>query len=370
MPGNWLPTAAQQQLLDAALLPDPMASTALKQWLAEAGEQSSASSLYPINYLRHKNQAPVHPHWQRFVDSYQQTREHNQKLLQGLQEFFAICHEQGIDDVIVLKGMAMLYFYIDDLGARPMRDIDVLLKPEQVATVLKALEKAGWYCQADDCDFIQTETLNARHALAYSHPSIAPFTIDMHWHLVPELRNSKLAEQLWQDKQTVDHAGTLVYGLAAEHMLLHIILHGSKVTPTPAIHWVLDAVLIIKQGIDWQKFVAITKDHQANLVCLQALSYLQRCDYIEVPKDILALLINAPIDSQQANEYFLRTSKYTHSVLSHASTHWYSHRRQHEKSLLHSLVTFPHYLKNTWGLNSYRALPKRIVQKIRRYLYA
>jgi len=354
-------------VLDAALLPDAQASTALKQWLAAADGQTASSSLYPMNYLRHKEHAPVHVRWQQLRDSYEQTRLHNQKLLQGLQEFYTICHEQSIDDIIILKGMAMLYFYLDDLGARPMRDIDVLLKPESVSTVLKALEKAGWYCQADDCDFIQAETLTARHALAYSHPSIAPFTVDMHWHLVPELKDQQLTAQLWQDKQAVEHAGTLVYGLTPEHMLLHIILHGSKVTPMPAIHWVLDAVTVIRQGIDWQKFVAIAKNHQANLVCLQALSYLQRCDYIEVPKDILALLINAPIDSQQANEYFLRTSKYTHSVLAHASSHWYGHRRQ-QSSTWRSLITFPLYLRNAWGLNRYRRLPKRILQKIKYYL--
>ena len=140
----------------------------------------------------------------------------------------AIADSVGVD-VLHIKGPAVdpnlleTVSRIDEAGAvhqvsieRQSLDADVLVRPDQVDTLLDAMCRHGWVLRVDFVDGSAFE-----HAATMGHPLLAP--VDVHRRFPGFGEDAdRVFRTLWRDKQTFDIAGRscVVPHLIAQRLLL------------------------------------------------------------------------------------------------------------------------------------------------------
>lgn len=76
-------------------------------------------------------------------NEYYYTLNRNTKIFKELENILKILNDEGID-VILLKGAYLLPFVYEDLGARTISDIDLLVKSNDIDNALEVLKKTGF----------------------------------------------------------------------------------------------------------------------------------------------------------------------------------------------------------------------------------
>lgn len=137
----------------------------------------------------------------------------NASHLEQLRRIGAAFQESGFQ-AIVLKGASLLKTVYPELGARPMGDIDILVRPQDYGRALTCLRSLGYTC----CDACLVGP-GAR--------------VDLHQRLLGEenVRPDVSAfrfptELLWQEAQPTEWPGIL--RLSPEHQVLHLCVHALK----------------------------------------------------------------------------------------------------------------------------------------------
>ncbi len=96
--------------------------------------------------------------------AYYETLAHNTLLLQALERILKAFQEAGIE-VIVLKGAALAQTVYEDIGLRPMNDLDLLVRPKSLRKAVKVLQGLGFaplmYSYARYHVFLRQENLTA-----------------------------------------------------------------------------------------------------------------------------------------------------------------------------------------------------------------
>jgi len=209
---------------------------------------------------------------------YLRERALNQVHAQTLLEVLNLLEKVGIQP-LVLKGLALAYKYYPEPALRPVSDIDLLLKKEDVLPSLHALEKAGY--RVNFPDPVLRVLPNELKADSPLHNGIST-PVELH-HYDPKHR---LLNDLMQDDelkgfneppQKLTINGCTVYTPSpmdtlhylTRHMVRHLFLaHPEKPLP---IKWSADILGLVEQHakqIDW------TDIQQNNLSFLNRLSLL------------------------------------------------------------------------------------------------
>src|SRR5690242_11253266 len=140
------PTKEQELLLRAALLRGDEALAAWRRWrpLFEAGSFDEGSRrLLPLLYRNLKlEQLPDHL-FNRLKEEYLHTWSQNQFCLRRIQSVIAAFNEIAIRHML-LKGAALAILYYEDVGLRPMKDIDLLVPHDQARQSMLELRNLHW----------------------------------------------------------------------------------------------------------------------------------------------------------------------------------------------------------------------------------
>jgi len=129
--------------------------------------------------------------------------------------------EAGIP-VITLKGPHLGAVVYDDPALRPMQDLDVLLKPEDLQRAEDLLRAAGYTLYGDRAEY-EREHFHFHYHL----PDPAELPVELHWHLLwPDTPGVTLEmDELWERAQPLSIAGMETQVLAPEDLLLYLCLH-------------------------------------------------------------------------------------------------------------------------------------------------
>ncbi len=123
--------------------------------------------------------------------------------------------------VIALKGAHLGAVVYDDPALRPMQDLDVLVKPEDLSHAEDLLCERGYTLYGDREEYEQ------EHFHYHYHlPDPAELPVELHWHLLPPEVSSQLnLADLWQRAQPARLAGIESWVLAPEDVLVYLCLH-------------------------------------------------------------------------------------------------------------------------------------------------
>ncbi len=136
-------------------------------------------------------------------------------MYQELERILQAFDEAGIP-VIVLKGAALAATVYEDIGLRPMGDLDLLIHPEDFSQAIRRMRSLGFS--------LEKITYHA----VFKGGSGKQFPIEIHWSIVPiKGEQSSSTEWFWHDlddyKSSTGYLNKCIMRPAAQ--LLYLVSH-------------------------------------------------------------------------------------------------------------------------------------------------
>lgn len=133
--------------------------------------------------------------------------------------------------VIVLKGAALAQTVYGNIALRPMSDIDLLIKKDDLSHVEKIMSDLGYLFEGNKHPEWYIE--NHFH-FSYFHPD-KDIIVEIHWHIGRTSHPSQIAitdpgiiEKWWERARTVEISGMKTLVLCPDDLLFHLSLHFFK----------------------------------------------------------------------------------------------------------------------------------------------
>ena len=157
---------------------------------------------------------------------------------------------------IALKGAWLSVHAYPEAAQRPLRDLDLLVRPDEVVAAFHAFLDAG-YVQAEPADMRLEDIVRLDKHMP---PLVAPrgTRIELHhrlWELDGRLDHASPAQDAQLRQRAIRGPGAIRY-LAPQDLLAHLIIHAvysHRLDCGPLVLSDID-LLIRKEKIDWQRF--------------------------------------------------------------------------------------------------------------------
>ena len=355
----WMPTDQQVLLVRAALLEREPAIEAWNQWKKAGGfARIGAGSvlLLPIVYRNLVDHGVSDPALKHARLAYQMTWLGNERFFRGVFALLNSLRAAGIETMI-MKGAALSLLYYKDLGLRSMGDVDILIRPHEVANVIDILVELGGK-EISDIPNVLTETyLYARHAIHYSSDRIS--NLDLHWHVMDEACPPSEDEPFWSGaiRTTIRGVETLV--MSPTDQLLHVCAHEARWTPIPFPRWIVDVVTILRTSpddINWDRLISLARRLRMVIPVREALQHVVDVGGAPIPSSVLTNLHHLSLSKEEVRDYRIRCLQPNPlRILS------MEYRRMSLQPSRHSrrwrLFAFPSYARALWGLDHAWQLP-------------
>ena len=357
------PTPEQELLLRAALLQGEAAAAAWEEWRARVDiDRVDAGSyrLLPLLYANLRSLGAVsEPLLEKLKGIYRHTWYKNNLLLHRTAGLLRSFSERDLE-VLVLKGAALLTLYYEDLGLRPMADIDILVREERAGRAASLLQGQGWRSRRN----FETQR-RSRHNILFRDDGGQQ--LDLHWYLLRECRYPGADREFWDNAVRVRIGGVESRTLGPADQLLHTCVHGYQWHNVPPIRWVADALTIIQGGegnLDWRYLVEQVRTRGLVLPMRETLAYLRESFFAPVPETTLEALWREPTSAADRVIYAITTSP--RPSPGYALVLWRSYSRATPGAgFLRRLIGFPGHIRDLWGFKHFWQLPGFALGKIR-----
>lgn len=245
--------------------------------------------VYQIVHDRHILPLSIESRWQKF---YYQNACRNTLLLQELAEVLHQLAAAGIE-VIVLKGAALAEMIYDNVAARPMSDLDLLIHPEDLLLTRQVLANLGYAPAGIDMQVGFTEEF--RNEEIFYQQGLLDIYIDLHWRLISPVYYQRTfgTDWFWETSFSVkiNQAPALILACEAQvlylcaHLMLH---HGGK-----SLLWLHDIAAVInfyQQKVDWKLVLRKAKEYNLVLSLQKTLVRVADDWNVSIPGEVLTEL--------------------------------------------------------------------------------
>ncbi len=215
----------------------------------------------------------------------------NALLYRDLGKVLGVFRQKGIA-AIVLKGAHLAQVVYPTIASRQMSDIDLLVKPSDLAQAAAALRESGYSCEIEPHDI---ETWRLRHPGSHHLPPFAmpPHpSLELHWAISAPPTQGEVPD-VWDEARLVTIAGVEARVLSPEDLLIHLCLHSRLHRFSQGLRPVCDlsAALSHYQGeLDWRKVLSRAKAWHAEQCVYLGLWLGQKLMDAPVPESVLTAL--------------------------------------------------------------------------------
>ncbi|MEN9506137.1 MAG: hypothetical protein RI958_2063, partial [Actinomycetota bacterium] len=176
----------------------------------------------------------------RVHGTYRRTWVSNHRLWQEVAPTIVELSRAGVP-VMVLKGGALLHWYGDDWGVRPMYDVDLGVPVGSLGEALAVLERSGWTAElGQTADWVRWRMRRSRHSWGFA--SANDGRLDLHWRVLPGSMWDGADRGFWSGSSEIDLAGVRVARMHPADLLVHVLLHGVYESNRPPLQWMADVV--------------------------------------------------------------------------------------------------------------------------------
>ena len=229
----------------------------------------------------------------------------NRAIGEQLSEVLALCKQQRID-VLVLKGALLAPLAYPEAALRPMNDIDLLFRSQDLAKVGPLLESLGYVGKHKDADqgpgvtkHLSTYRRSGNEA-ATPNPYLSAGgdrLIEPHGSLEESWFGLKvdITPGVWERAESISLHGRSAYRLSTDDMLLHIAVHATfhLIMGSTVFVQLYDLGQVIKtweDELDWEHVVALSQKAQAGPYIYAALFWAKTIFGTTVPDQALQAL--------------------------------------------------------------------------------
>jgi hypothetical protein len=205
--------------------------------------------LLPLLYKRVAQTVQPIPQLNKLKGIYRQSLYRNSLLFHKAFAVLTELKNMGVS-FILLKGTALVAAYYEDIGARPMSDVDFLIQEEDVERVLRFLKERGWQSKYG---FTQGKVVKHIHSVDLQNQE--GYELDVHWRAFYQCPWDGADLALWKQTEEVAFKGLTFRILNPTQQILHNCAHGVRWNALSSIRWIVDVRLI---GICWsQKLMSV-----------------------------------------------------------------------------------------------------------------
>ncbi|MGA2038875.1 MAG: nucleotidyltransferase family protein [Bryobacteraceae bacterium] len=291
-------------LLKAALLDGDAACQAYREWQTRGGLDRLDTGSYRLLPLVGHNLRRTgfeHEELGTLRGLHRKTWCENRLLFAKLAPAVAMLQQAGIP-VILLKGVPLSLRYYNDVGLRPMHDLDLMVPELRAPEAMRLFDSAGWSRLWWFRYHLGPRDLVFRQALGYKDGSGRE--VDLHWHALYQATFHGADEAFWNSAEPLEFEGMRVQALCPSDELLHALVHGPMWNEIPPMRWVADAVTVARHGaIDWDRLVSLTGRLRVTLWVQAACGYLVRVFDAPIPERVLDGLARLPVDAAERVEF-------------------------------------------------------------------
>jgi hypothetical protein len=236
-----------------------------RQWAALADE-AEAQGVAPVLFRLLEGPdisapSPVLEHLRR---CYEQSAMHVGAAWLQLEEFLHASADARLEPPMVLKGMALGSWLYPSLALRPVRDIDLLIRPDDRGAVRRLAEQLGYTRTPVFAPTSWHAEILAEEATEEGYvprdPS-ARLKLDIHAEPVPPIETRSIP--LWHSAVEQRYGSARALVPSREHLLLllllHIVKHRAGSGPPPCLLWWLDVALLLREcaaQLDWDEVMS------------------------------------------------------------------------------------------------------------------
>lgn len=159
-----------------------------------------------------------------------------------------------------LRGLALAESLYGDAGARPMGDLDLLVRREDLDPAAAVLRGLGYR----ELDRSPGFARRFSHTLEFFRDRHGWIMVEPHWTIAypPFLDRIDMAE-VWRQCGRGQVAGVETWALAPEDLLLHLCLHVTHRDPAAPLLWLCDIDRLVRREaarLDWSALVARARE--------------------------------------------------------------------------------------------------------------
>lgn len=194
---------------------------------------------------------------------------------------------------ILLKGLALAQAVYPDWGARPMVDLDLLVRTADVDRAAALLEALGYRLRPDHApDFDR----RFGGEWAFERPDQLGPQVELHWDLLhfewSRRTTASLVDDLWARVRPLTVGQSAVWQLAPDDMTLYLCLHMAVHHAYGEIRQFVDLDRWIRFGpaLDWPALVAAGRRYRLRRILYFALHFCRQLFDTPIPDDILRQL--------------------------------------------------------------------------------
>jgi hypothetical protein len=198
--------------------------------------------------------------------------------------------------VIALKGAALAETAYGNLALRPMTDIDLLVKKEDMFRIDEELRRLGYWSSdrsVNDVDFLATYLMT----LDYRTTSPNSPSFHIHWHFVNSTVPNEIyirhiqMEDIWKDaeKAIISNVETLV--MAPHHLLIHLSEHALRVTHSLGklsfLCDISEAINFYQERLNWERLLESSFKFHLNPMVYFTLYFTSQFLEARIPEHVL-----------------------------------------------------------------------------------
>ena len=303
--------------------------------------EGGSYGLLPLLYKRLATTGLSGTHLNKLKGIYRQSLYKNSLLSHKAFSVLAELKKMGVP-VILLKGTALVAAYYEDIGSRPMSDVDFLVREQDVEKTLRFLKDWGWQSK-DGCSLNRP----AKHIHSLDMINQEGYGLDVHWSAFYQCSWDGADLALWEQTEDVAFKDATIRILNPTQQILHNCAHGVRWNAVSSIRWIVDVMKILEKrsgSINWESLVSEASARKLSLTMLYALSFLKSTFNADIPGNVLEKLNQMPKDSQELRFFKVLTSP--PSLGNIIRKKWFVHSySMGDVSFWEKAVFFPGFLK-------------------------
>lgn len=217
----------------------------------------------------------------------------NLMLQDELVTLLRACAERGVA-CVPLRGLALAERLYGDTAGRPMGDLDLLVRKDELPRVSRILRDLGFRELTHRPGFAQAFS----YTLVFAKERHGWILVEPHWTIAyPPFTDRLAMEGVWARCLKRRTVGVESWSLSREDLLLHLCLHLMHPDGTVPLLWFYEVDRLVRReqaDLDWSRLSSIAGSATVGLLVAQALGRVRELFGTPVPEEVLAGFARPP----------------------------------------------------------------------------
>lgn len=282
------------------------------------------------------------------------------------QEIVSVLNALAASDVypVLFKGAALAHTVYEAPSLRPHRDVDLLIRREQVETARQVMAELGYA----ETLLSGGELVMCQFELARTDEFGLDHAFDFHWKISTQsvFAETLIEEELASAAVPIPSLGPHARAVGPVHALLlacmHPVMHHRN---TERAVWIFDVHLIASglSDAEWDRFAALAIDKRVAAVCALRLALARSHFRTRLPGRVVAGL-DEPRPPEPSEVYLRPSRRWHHDLLS--SLRGLGRPSDRARLLREVLVPSPRYMLRSYGFGAmgFVLLPALYVHRV------